>query len=113
MYSQQLAFLHDVLNLIVISSSTNWPFTHLINLFSATVFFCFVLQDVRLITLKTNNSTLDYKPGDVYNIRPRNSQEDIDDLFNIFKEHNIDIKPYHRLLVKQCYEGKFYSSSKL
>ncbi|CAH2059077.1 unnamed protein product, partial [Iphiclides podalirius] len=34
-------------------------------------------QDVRLLTLKTcDESKLDYKPGDVFNIRPRNSKED-------------------------------------
>lgn len=66
------------------------------------------LQDVRLIMLKSNESLLHYKPGDVYNIRPRNSQDDVNDLFNIFEEHHIDIKPYYRLLVEQCHEGKVH-----
>ncbi|CAK1594712.1 unnamed protein product [Parnassius mnemosyne] len=64
-------------------------------------------QDVRLITLKTiEDAKLNYKPGDVLNIRPRNSKEDVDDLFGIFKSHNIDLKPYYRLLVEECHDGK-------
>ncbi|CAG9569179.1 unnamed protein product [Danaus chrysippus] len=64
-------------------------------------------QDVRLITLKVcEDKLLDYKPGDVFNIRPRNSKEDVDDLFDIFDTHNLDIKPYYRLKVEQCHDGK-------
>lgn len=69
----------------------------------------FFLQDVRLITLKSYGSPLHYKPGDVYNIRPRNNQDGVNDLFSIFEEHHIDIKPYYKLLVEQCHEGKVYS----
>ncbi|RVE41573.1 hypothetical protein evm_013777 [Chilo suppressalis] len=62
-------------------------------------------QDVRLITFKTTDETiLDYKPGDIFNIRPRNSKEDIVDLFHIFETHNIDIKPHYKLLVEECHE---------
>lgn len=65
------------------------------------------LQDVRLISFKTTGDTvLDYKPGDVFNIRPRNSREDIEDLFGIFEQHNMDIKPHYRLLVEEYHHGK-------
>ncbi|KPJ19340.1 NADPH-dependent diflavin oxidoreductase 1 [Papilio machaon] len=64
-------------------------------------------QDVRLITFRSNNdSKLDFKPGDIFNIRPRNSKEDIDDLFSIFQSHGIDIKPYYKLLVEEYHDGK-------
>ncbi|CAG9794683.1 unnamed protein product [Diatraea saccharalis] len=61
-------------------------------------------QDVRLITLKATDTILDYKPGDIFNIRPRNSEEDVFDLFNIFEMHNIDIKPHYKLLVEEYHE---------
>lgn len=56
----------------------------------------------------TNDVKLHYKPGDVFNIRPRNSKEDVEDLFGIFKEHNIDIKPHYKLLVEEYHNGEFY-----
>ncbi|CAH2234735.1 jg20962 [Pararge aegeria aegeria] len=64
-------------------------------------------QDVRLITFRTTeDDKVDYSPGDIFNIRPRNSDEDINDLFDIFDSHNIDIKPHYRLLVQECHDGK-------
>ncbi|XP_026728885.1 NADPH-dependent diflavin oxidoreductase 1 [Trichoplusia ni] len=61
-------------------------------------------QDVRLMTLRTtNDKRINYKPGDVFNIRPRNSKEDIEDLFSIFDEHNIDIKPHYNLIVEELH----------
>lgn len=71
------------------------------------VTFLFYLQDVRLMTLTiTDGQKLEYKPGDVFNIRPRNSKEDIEDLFGIFETHGIDIKPHYRLLVEEYHQGK-------
>nr|XP_026489576.1 NADPH-dependent diflavin oxidoreductase 1 [Vanessa tameamea] len=61
-------------------------------------------QDVRLIILKTTNDRIEYNPGDVFNIRPRNCKEDVDDLFDIFHTHNIDIKPHYHLLVEECHD---------
>lgn len=61
-------------------------------------------QDVRLISFKSVGKCLTYKPGDVFNIRPRNSKEDIDDLFNILESNNIDIKPHYRLLVEEYHD---------
>lgn len=61
-----------------------------------------------MITLKTTGKTVvKYKPGDVFNIRPRNSKEDVEDLFSIFKEHNIDILPHYNLVVEEYHDGKF------
>ncbi|XP_045780638.1 NADPH-dependent diflavin oxidoreductase 1 [Maniola jurtina] len=63
-------------------------------------------QDVRLITFKTmEDDKLGYNPGDIFNIRPRNSEEDVNDLFDIFRTHNMDMKPHYRLLVEENYEG--------
>ncbi|CAK1540932.1 unnamed protein product [Leptosia nina] len=64
-------------------------------------------QDVRLISFKTvQDEKMNYCPGDVFNIRPRNSKDDIDDLFSIFETHNIDIKPHYMLNVEEYHEGK-------
>lgn len=66
---------------------------------------------MRFITLKSvDDSKIEYSPGDVFNIRPRNSKEDVDDLFDIFLTHNLDIKPYYRLLVEECHEGMYILS---
>lgn len=63
-------------------------------------------QDVRLLTLDTvDGEKFSYKPGDIFNIRPRNSREDIDDLFGIFQTHGIDIKPHYQLVVEECHEA--------
>ncbi|XP_041985478.1 NADPH-dependent diflavin oxidoreductase 1 [Aricia agestis] len=62
-------------------------------------------QDVRHIIFKTvDGNPLQYSPGDIFNIRPRNSKEDVDDLFGIFETHNIDIKPYHLLSVEEYHD---------
>ncbi|KAG6455741.1 NADPH-dependent diflavin oxidoreductase 1 [Manduca sexta] len=61
-------------------------------------------QDVRLIKLRSDAADMNYKPGDVFNIRPRNSKEDIDDLFGIFETHKLDILPHHRLLVEEYHD---------
>ncbi|XP_055617108.1 NADPH-dependent diflavin oxidoreductase 1 [Toxorhynchites rutilus septentrionalis] len=44
-------------------------------------------QDVRLITFPKKN--VDWTPGDVVYVRPHNSQEDVDKLFELFHEHNL------------------------
>ncbi|XP_022121118.2 NADPH-dependent diflavin oxidoreductase 1 isoform X2 [Pieris rapae] len=62
-------------------------------------------QDVRLLSLKTvNKENINYCPGDVFNIRPRNSKDDIEDLFGIFETHNIDIKPHYMLNIEEYHE---------
>ena len=67
-----------------------------------------------MITLKTADETkLSYKPGDIFNIRPRNNKEEVEDLFNIFKEHNIDIKPHYNLIVEEYHDGEFFFYCKI
>lgn len=51
---------------------------------------------------------MNYCPGDVFNIRPRNSKDDIDDLFGIFETHNIDIKPHYMLTTEEYHEGEIF-----
>ncbi|XP_034952313.1 NADPH-dependent diflavin oxidoreductase 1 [Chelonus insularis] len=48
-------------------------------------------QDVRLIKLGVQN--VDYEPGDVIYIRPKNSPEQVKDFFNILTEHEIPLYP--------------------
>lgn len=68
----------------------------------------YYFQDVRLIKFNIKNEIpLNYNPGDVFNIRPRNSKEDIEDLFNILDTHGLDIKPHYRLLIEECHEGMY------
>lgn len=50
---------------------------------------------------------LSYQPGDVFNLRPRNSKEDIEEIFDIFRTHHLDIEPHYKLLVKECHEGEY------
>ncbi|XP_053619862.1 NADPH-dependent diflavin oxidoreductase 1 isoform X2 [Plodia interpunctella] len=63
-----------------------------------------ILFEIEKNERTTNESHFQYVPGDIFNIRPRNSEEDVDDLFGIFETHNIDIKPHYRLLVEEFYE---------
>ncbi|CAD6241877.1 GSCOCT00009352001.2-RA-CDS [Cotesia congregata] len=49
-------------------------------------------QDVRLIKLLFNNdNNIDYEPGDVIYLRPENSLQQIDNFFELLKQHNIPI----------------------
>lgn len=45
-------------------------------------------QDVRLISFKSDQ--LNWQPGDILVIRPQNSDEQINELFDIFNEHGFD-----------------------
>ncbi|XP_031633473.1 NADPH-dependent diflavin oxidoreductase 1 [Contarinia nasturtii] len=45
-------------------------------------------QDVRLISFKSD--LLNWQPGDVLVVRPNNSDEQVDELFDIFNEHNFE-----------------------
>lgn len=45
-------------------------------------------QDVRLISFRSEQ--VNWRPGDVLTVRPKNSNEQIDELFNIFQEHGFD-----------------------
>lgn len=53
-------------------------------------------QDVRLISFKCNN--LKWNVGDVAYIRPRNSLDNVDRLFDVFKEHNLNLGSQYVML---------------
>lgn len=53
-------------------------------------------QDVRLISFKCNN--LKWNVGDVAYIRPRNSLDNVDRLFDVFKEHNLNFGSQYVML---------------
>lgn len=61
-------------------------------------------QDVRLLSFCRCN--LNWKSGDVAYIRPRNSAESVDRLFEIFNEHNLDIKPNDSVQLQQIDKGE-------
>lgn len=48
-------------------------------------------QDVRLISFRSEH--LNWRPGDVLTVRPKNSNEQINELFDIFQEHGFDFGP--------------------
>uniref|UniRef100_A0A2M4CSH7 NADPH-dependent diflavin oxidoreductase 1 n=1 Tax=Anopheles darlingi TaxID=43151 RepID=A0A2M4CSH7_ANODA len=48
-------------------------------------------QDVRLITFERNPS-VGWSPGDVLYVRPRNSPDNLDRLFELFQEHGINLQ---------------------
>ncbi|KAJ6637955.1 NADPH-dependent diflavin oxidoreductase 1 [Pseudolycoriella hygida] len=48
-------------------------------------------QDVRLISF--NSKHVQWSPGDVFVVRPFNSEEKVQDLFNLFSEHNLQLYP--------------------
>ncbi|XP_055323259.1 NADPH-dependent diflavin oxidoreductase 1 [Sitodiplosis mosellana] len=48
-------------------------------------------QDVRLISFNSDN--LHWQPGDVLVVRPQNSDAQVDELFEIFKEYDFDFGP--------------------
>lgn len=48
-------------------------------------------QDVRLISF--NSKHIEWSPGDVLVVRPINSVEKVNDLFNVFSEHNLQLFP--------------------
>ncbi|XP_055908983.1 NADPH-dependent diflavin oxidoreductase 1 isoform X2 [Eupeodes corollae] len=46
-------------------------------------------QDVRLIKLKYSSKNLTWNPGDIIQVRPCNSDEKVNELFDILDEHNL------------------------
>ncbi|OAD53173.1 NADPH-dependent diflavin oxidoreductase 1 [Eufriesea mexicana] len=48
-------------------------------------------QDVRLIKLKSDN--INYQPGDVVYIRPKNSQKQVEKFFKILNDNNVQLNP--------------------
>ncbi|XP_055587326.1 NADPH-dependent diflavin oxidoreductase 1 [Uranotaenia lowii] len=56
-------------------------------------------QDVRFITFPKKE--VNWKPGDVVYVRPHNSPKDVDCLFEIFHEHNLDMHKDTVILIKE------------
>ncbi|XP_065078561.1 NADPH-dependent diflavin oxidoreductase 1 [Ochlerotatus camptorhynchus] len=56
-------------------------------------------QDVRFITF--TKKAVDWKPGDVVYVRPHNSPEDVDQLFELFQEHNLGLHKDTVVLVEE------------
>ncbi|XP_062536018.1 NADPH-dependent diflavin oxidoreductase 1 [Armigeres subalbatus] len=56
-------------------------------------------QDVRFITFTKKN--VSWKPGDVVYVRPHNSNEDVDKLFDLFEEHKLGLSKDAVISVKE------------
>lgn len=56
-------------------------------------------QDVRFITFA--KKSVDWNPGDVVYVRPHNSYEDVERLFELFQEHNLGLNKDTVVLVKE------------
>lgn len=48
-------------------------------------------QDVRLIKFRSDN--INYQPGDIVYVRPKNSQKQIEKFFNILNDNNVQLNP--------------------
>lgn len=59
---------------------------------------------MRLISFKSDN--LHWQPGDVLVVRPQNSDEQVNELFEIFQEHNFDFGPETIIQVCEIDDGK-------
>lgn len=62
-------------------------------------------QDVRLISFCRCN--LNWNAGDVAYVRPTNSEENVEKLFEIFDEHGLDVHPSDCVMLDQIDEGEF------
>lgn len=56
-------------------------------------------QDVRFITF--TKKSVNWSPGDVVYVRPHNSPEDVDRLFELFQEHNMKLNKSTVVLVQE------------
>lgn len=59
---------------------------------------------MRLISFKSDD--LHWQPGDVLVVRPQNSDEQVNELFDIFKEHNFDFDANTIVKLKEIDAGK-------
>lgn len=66
-------------------------------------------QDVRLLSFE-RKSNVKWEAGDVAYIRPRNSVENVDCLFDIFKEHNLN-DFYSHYVKLEGDDGELYLNS--
>lgn len=62
-------------------------------------------QDVRLISFEVPDN-VQWSPGDVVMIRPKNSQKTINDLFKIFQENGLKLYPDTIVELEPIYSGK-------
>ncbi|XP_043250700.1 NADPH-dependent diflavin oxidoreductase 1 isoform X1 [Colletes gigas] len=56
-------------------------------------------QDVRLIKLKSDD--INYQPGDVVYVRPKNSKEQVDKFFSILNSNNVQLSPDMKIQVSE------------
>lgn len=59
---------------------------------------------MRLISFKSDH--LNWRPGDVLVVRPKNSDEQINELFDIFQEHGFDFGPETIVKLSEIDMGK-------
>lgn len=62
-------------------------------------------QDVRMITMKRTD-VMNWSPGDVFNVRPENSDEKVKALFDLFAEHNLQLYPETVVSIEEIDDGK-------
>lgn len=65
-------------------------------------------QDVRLISFDSKN--IEWSAGDVLVVRPINSPEKVHSLFNVFREHNLQLFPETIIQCDQIDPGKISKS---
>ncbi|XP_054009179.1 NADPH-dependent diflavin oxidoreductase 1 isoform X3 [Hylaeus anthracinus] len=56
-------------------------------------------QDVRLIKFTSTN--IDYQPGDIMYVRPKNSKEQVEKFFNILNSNNVELHPDIKIQVSE------------
>ncbi|XP_076162157.1 NADPH-dependent diflavin oxidoreductase 1-like [Ptiloglossa arizonensis] len=56
-------------------------------------------QDVRLIKLKSNN--INYQPGDIVYVRPKNSKKQIENFFSVLNTNNVQLNPNMKIQVSE------------
>lgn len=61
-------------------------------------------QDVRLISFKSDH--VHWRPGDVLVVRPKNSVEQVNELFDIFQEHGFELSADTAVQLREIDKGK-------
>lgn len=63
-------------------------------------------QDVRLLSLRSGDAL--WNPGDIVVCRPKNSKENVQKLFDLFNEHNLNLYPETVIMLEELDEGEFF-----
>jgi len=63
-------------------------------------------QDVRLISFDAKN--IEWSPGDILIVRPENSTENVNALFQLFNDNNLPIYPETVVSIKEFDSGIYY-----